>query len=158
MADDIRIQPRDRGDIVDPDTSPDREPSLGTLFKQLADDSRILIRQEVSLAKAEIGESALTLAKNGLLIGLGTGMLAVGLLVLTAFLVLGLARLLDGNYWLSSLIVGGTLGLIGGITVLAGKRGLQQDEVRPEQTVESVRETRDWAQAEAEQVKRNLAT
>jgi hypothetical protein len=161
MSEEIRIEPTPSSTTEDEVSLPptaNGEGSLGTLVRQLAEDSRILIRQEVALAKTEIQDSVRTVAKGAIAIGLGIGMLVVGLLVLTAFLVLGLGRLLGGEYWLSSLIVGSALALLGGIALLAGKRGLAKGEIKPEHTVETMRENRDWARSEARQIKRDLAS
>jgi uncharacterized membrane protein YqjE len=159
MADEIRIEPvPDAAPVEPPGLVRDGEASLGVLFRQLAEDSRTLIRQEVALAKVELKENARSVAKGAVAIGLGVGMLIVGLLVLTAFLVLGLGVLLGGQYWLSSLIVGGLLAVIGAIALLSGRKGLASDELKPEQTVQTIRENRDWARNEADKIKRDLTT
>jgi hypothetical protein len=162
MSDEIRIQrrPGRPPDAGPPGGAPELngQGSLGTLFRQLVEDSRTLIRQEVALAKVELKDNAVSVAKNGVVIALGIGMLLVGLLVLTAFLVLGLGVLLGGQYWLSSLIVGGVLALVGGLAVLVGRRGLATDNLRPDHTVATIRENRDWARDEADQIKRDLTT
>ena len=53
MQDDIHVT---RTAVTDrpPGAPPGPEPSLGELFKQLAQDSATLVKQEVSLAKAEM--------------------------------------------------------------------------------------------------------
>jgi uncharacterized membrane protein YqjE len=134
------------------------EASLRALLRQLVDDSRGLVRQEIALAKVEVREGVQALAKGAVLIGLGAAILLVGLLVLTAFLVLGLGRLLDGQYWLSSLIVGGLFALLGALTLLAGKKGLARGELKPTVTAETLRENQAWAREEIRQLKRDLAT
>ncbi len=136
---------------------PEHRPgSLGALLRQLADDGRILVQQEIALAKAEVRSSVLGIGKGAALIGLGAAILLVGLLVLIAFLVLGLGVLLDERYWLSSLIVGGLLALLGAITVIAGRKGLQKQALTPHRTIETLRDNTDWARAEAEEIKREL--
>jgi uncharacterized membrane protein YqjE len=159
VADEIRIEPLEppSGEGVSiPPEGP--QPSLGALFRQLAEESRTLVQQEVALAKADLAESVRALAKGAVLIGIGSGMLVVGLLVLVAFLVVGLGRLLGGEYWLSALIVGGGFALIGGITLLIGRRGLSRDKLKPEITARTLRENREWAKDEARQIKRDLVT
>jgi hypothetical protein len=158
MPDEIRIEP------IEP-TAAERsavlvdeaEPSLGALFRQLADESRTLVQQEIALAKADLTDSVRNLAKGAVLIGIGTGMLVVGLLVLVAFLVVGLGRILGGEYWLSTLIVGGAFALIGGTTLLVGKRGLSGDRLKPEITVQTLRDNREWAKEEVRQIKQDFA-
>jgi uncharacterized membrane protein YqjE len=139
-----------------PEEVPNAEGSLRPLLRQLADDSRDLIRQEVDLARLELQASVRTLATNAVMLVLGMAMLLVGLLVLTAFLVLGLGRLLAGEYWLSSLIVGAILAAIGGGALFAGRKGLKGTELKPTATAATLRENREWVRAEVEQIKREM--
>ncbi len=132
------------------------EPSLGELFKELTQDSSVLIKQEISLAKMEMRENFRSLAKDLVKLAIGGGLLLVGLLTLTAFLVAALGDILGNEYWLGALIVGVVYALIGGVLLMRGKQGLQRDDLRPEQTLESLQADKRWAQAEVAQVKRDL--
>ena len=89
------------------------EASMAELVRQLSDQTTLLARQEVALAKAE-------LAEKGKRAGLGAGMFggagvagayAVGALVAAA--ILGLATAVDG--WLAALIVGLVLAAVAGL-------------------------------------------
>ena len=131
------------------------EPSLGELFKELAQDSTVLIKQEISLAKMEMRENFRSLGKDMVKLAIGGGLLLVGVLALTAFLIAALGDMLD-NYWLSALIVGLLYTVIGGVLLMRGKEGLQHDDLRPEQTIQSLQADKRWAQAEVQQVKREL--
>ena len=131
-------------------------PSLSTLLRQLADDSRLLVQQEIALAKAEVQTNVLSLAKRTAFIAVGIALLVVGLLVLTAFLVIALGALLGERYWLSSLIVGALLAIAGIGAMLAGRGGLSQQKLAPEQTVASIRESAEWARDEAQRFKQDL--
>jgi uncharacterized membrane protein YqjE len=132
------------------------EPSLGELFKELAQDSSVLIKQEIALAKMEMRENFRSLAKDMVKLAIGGGLLLVGLLALTAFLVAALGDMLGDEYWLGALIVGLLYALAGGILLMRGKQGLQNDDLRPEQTVQSLQADKRWAQAEVQQIKREL--
>lgn len=131
------------------------EPSLGDLFKELAQDSGVLIQQEIALAKMEMRENFRNLSKDIVKLAIGGGLLLMGMLALTAFLIVALGDLF-GNYWLGALIVGLVYALIGGILLMRGKQGLQHDDLRPEQTIQSLQDDKRWAQAEVQQVKREL--
>lgn len=133
------------------------EPSLGELFKELAQDSSILIKQEIALAKMEMRENFSSLAKDMVKLAIGGGLLLVGMLTLTAFLVVALGDMFD-NYWLGALIVGLAYALIGGMLLMRGKKGLQEDDLRPEQTLQSLQADKRWAQSEVQQVKRDLTS
>jgi hypothetical protein len=146
VSEEIRITP-----VTTPGLSSGQEagePSLRILFRQLAEESGTLVRQEVALAKTEMTDNFRSFARGAVLIGVGVGLLTVGLLVLVAFAVIGLGALLGGEYWLSTLLVGGTLAFVGGITFLLGKRGFAGDSLKPAVTSQTLRENRDWAAAE----------
>lgn len=136
------------------DPAPAEPPSLGELFRRLTTDTTELVRQEISLARAEVRQVGGTLARDGAKLGVAVGLALCGALALTAFLVLALGDLLD-NHWLGALIVGLVLVAIGGVlarnAVADAKRGMV-----PEQTIASLREDAAWAKQETREVKREL--
>jgi uncharacterized membrane protein YqjE len=138
-----------------PPPPPGTEPPLGELFKQLAQDSSTLIKQEMTLARAEMQESLRSLTRGALMLALGGGVLLVGLLALTAFLIVALGSALD-NYWLGALIVGVAYAAVGGVLLMQGKNRIAGGELKPEQTIRSLQEDKRWAQSEVQQVKRDL--
>lgn len=131
------------------------EPSLGELFKQLAQDSAVLVRQEVALAKAEMTENVRGFARGAVLMGIGGAVLLLAAFALTAFLIALLGDAFD-NYWLGALIVTVLYAVGGGALVMAGRNRLQENELKPERTIETLREDKRWAQSEIEQVKQGL--
>ncbi|CAN5782654.1 phage holin family protein [soil metagenome] len=133
------------------------EPPLGELFKQLAQDSATLIKQEMRLARAEMQDSIRTITRGAMMLAIGGGLLLIGLLALTAFLIVLLGQALL-NYWLGALIVGLVYAVIGGILVMSGKNRLQEADLKPERTIQSLQEDKRWAQAEAQQVKRDMTS
>lgn len=133
------------------------EPSLGELFRQLAQDSATLVRQEVALARAEMRQNVRKVGKDLAYLALGGAILLAGMLVLTAFLVVLIGDLID-NYWLGALIIGVIYAVIGAVLVSRGRANLQDGEIKPERTLDSLREDKDWAQAEVQQVKRGLTS
>lgn len=135
---------------------PPTEPSLGELFRDLAQESSLLIKQEIGLAKAEMRENFRDFAKDAVMLAAGGGILLVAMLVFTAFLVAGLGDLLGDEYWLGALIVGVVYAIIGGVLLARGKSGMERDDLKPERTIESLQADKRWAQAEAQQVKRDL--
>ena len=120
---------------------------IGELMKQLAQETSTLVRQEIDLAKAELGE-------KGRKAGLGAGVLGaagvVGLLAagaLTAFVILVLDTFLPA--WLAALIVGIVYAAIAGVLYLQGRKKLEEaGRPVPEQTVETVKEDVEWAKAQ----------
>jgi hypothetical protein len=134
------------------------EPPMGDLFKRLAADSGDLIRNELALAKLEMREMARELAADSAKVGIAIGLAVAGLLVLLAAAVIGLGSLLGGlggHYALSALIIGGLMLAVGGVMARTGMAGLKNPK-KPEQTVQSVQETRAWASREARQFKEEM--
>ncbi len=138
-----------------PPPPPAAEPSLGELFRQLTQDSATLIRQEMALAKAELRENIATVARSVAMIAVGGVIALVGVLVLTAFLVILLGDLL-ANYWLAALIVGLLFAVIGGVLASTHLNRLRQVEFKPEHTIQTLKEDKQWLQSEIQDVTKEL--
>lgn len=135
--------------------APESEPSLGELFKQLAEESSTLIKQEIALAKTEVGQSVSRATGSVAKLAVAAGLALVAVLVLTAFVVILLGDALD-NYWLSALIVGTLYAIIGGIMAKGAINGLKSISYAPENTIQTLKQDKVWAQSEVQQVKRDL--
>ena len=131
------------------------EPSLGELLRRLTTDTGELVRQEVSLARAEMREVGGRVARDGAKIGVALGLALAGVLALTAFLVIALGDLV-GNYWLGALIVGLVLLAIGGVMAKSAVDDVKRRGIMPQQTVATLKEDAAWAKEEAREVKREL--
>ena len=98
--------------------------SIGELFRSMSEDLSALVRDEIRLAQAEVGQKA---KKAGIGIGAfgGAGVVALyGLGVLIAAAVLGLSNVVSP--WLAALIVGVVLFIVAGVAALVGKKQLSQ--------------------------------
>lgn len=144
----------DRTKVLPP--GPQRDTSLGALLRRFVDDARELVRLELDLARNEIRIGATAIATSGALIAGGALLLLLGFLVLTVFVILALGRLLGGQYWLSTLIVGSVFAGLGAYLLLRGRRGLQADSLKPELAIASVQEDGRWARAELAEFKDDL--
>ena len=82
----------------------DPDKGLNDLVRQLGDDSKRLITNEVRLAKAEAAESVHTAGRGALWLGLAFGIGVVALVAFTLFTVTVIGRIFDGNYWVGALI------------------------------------------------------
>ena len=149
----IRIQ--QRGDSVAPEPTTTPEPSLGELFKRLTADTSELIRQEMSLAKVEMREAGTTLARDATKIGIAVGFALAGVLALAAFAVVGLGDLFE-NYWLAALIVGVALLAVGGCLAKNAVNDIKQHGLKPQETVQTLRDDASWAKQEGRELKREL--
>jgi uncharacterized membrane protein YqjE len=98
--------------------------SVGDLVRNLSEDLSRLVRDEIRLAQAEVGEKA---KKAGIGIGAfgGAGVIALyGLGVLIAAAVLGLAAAVPA--WLAAVIVAVVLFVIAAVAALVGRKKLQE--------------------------------
>ncbi|HYJ78663.1 MAG TPA: phage holin family protein [Longimicrobiaceae bacterium] len=129
------------------------EPQLGELIRQLAQDSATLVRQEVALAKAELRENVRSVARHAAMVGVGAALALIGVLLLVAFLALLVGDALD-EYWLGALIVGGVFLVAGGLLAKKFLANLTHDGLAPGQTIETLKEDKQWLQSEMRQVRR----
>lgn len=131
------------------------EPSIGDLIRQLTADSTALFRQEIRLAKVEVRETASAMTRDLIKIGVALGLALVGVLALTAFLIVALGDLMD-NYWLSALIVAVVYLAIGGILAKNAMNDMKKRQVKPEETIRTLQEDKAWAQREVRDLKREV--
>lgn len=126
-----------------------KDRSTGELVGQLTDQTKVLVRQELELAKVELSE-------KGKKAGLGAGMFGgAGLFGLFAFAVLTAAIVgavdLVTPFWLAALIVAAVYGAIAGVLALTGKKKVQEATPPvPEETVETLKEDVAWTKQRAQ--------
>jgi uncharacterized membrane protein YqjE len=121
--------------------------SVGDLVGQLTSDVTTLMRQELALAKAEMREEAKKAGKAaGMLAAAGlAGHFVLLFLSLTLMWVLG--YLFDSWAW-SAFIVTIVWGIIGAVLFTMGRKQLKEVNPKPEQTVESLKEDKEWVKAQ----------
>jgi uncharacterized membrane protein YqjE len=126
------------------DDRPDVEgKSLGELVGQVASDLSTLMRQELALAKAEVKEDVKQTGKAaGMLGGAGFAGYMVALFVSVAIM-WALGNVMDLTW--AALIVAVIWGIVGAILYSIGRKRLQQANLKPEQTVETLKEDVEWA-------------
>jgi len=81
---------------------------------ELVSSAKDLMQKEVGLIKAEVTSSTHKFTRHAVQAAIFGGLLALSLLPFIAFLVIGLGELLEGRYWLSSLIVAVVFAVVGG--------------------------------------------
>jgi uncharacterized membrane protein YqjE len=125
-----------------------RERGTGELLKELSNHTTTLVRQEIELAKAELGEKG---KKAGLGAGMfgGAGLFAVfAVAALTACIIAALDSALP--LWLAALIPAVIYAAVAGMLALQGRNKVQQaGPPVPEQATESVKEDVQWAKTQA---------
>ncbi len=125
---------------------------FSTLVSGLIEDLQSLVRSEVQLAKTEIREDVRDIGK-------GAGMIAAGALVGLVgfiFLMLGATYLLNKvvEMWIAAGIVGLVLVIIAAGIALAGKGKLSAANLKPDQTIDSIKENKEWANRQMKSVRK----
>lgn len=129
--------------------------SLSQLVAGLGRDTSRLVQDEVALAKAELRLAVAALLRGVAIITAGGALALVALFVLLEALVRGLTSLLALGVgvgvavWLAPLIVAVVFGSVGLFVVLKGKAILEEASLTPQQTVQTLKETKQWLKTRA---------
>ena len=115
---------------------------LGDLFGDLATDMSNLVRQEVALAKVEISQKAKYVGQNVGYLVIGGAVAYAALLAIIAAIIMLLAKVMP--HWGSALIVGAVVGGIGWLLIGKAMTSLQQTDLTPHETVETLKEDATW--------------
>ena len=134
-------------------TVPSESRSIADLLRELRDESLLLFRQEVALAKTEMSHKASRTGRNvgylaagGLVAFLGAFFIlfAVTALIYVGLAEAGLSREIAG--WLAPLIVGVVVALIGYALVQKAINTLRNQSYVPERTMQTLQEEKQWVQ------------
>ncbi len=117
--------------------------SLGELFAELAQETTTLVRHEVNLAKAEMGEKASRAGKHAGFLAAGGAVAYAGLLAILAAVIILLNDVMP--LWLAALLVGLVVAIAGYLLVRKGLDALKREDFTPRQTMETLKEDQQWA-------------
>lgn len=127
--------------------------SIAALLQELRDETTILLRQEVALAKTEMTEKATHAGRNIAYLAAGGLVAFAGVLFLllaaSNAILIGLEALGLGpavSWWLAPMIVGAVVALIGYGLVQKGITTLKHESPVPEKTRDSIQENKRWLQ------------
>ena len=115
---------------------------LGDLFSDLASDMSSLVRQEVALAKLEVTQKAKHVGRNVGYLVVGGAVAYAGLLAVIAAIIMLLDRYMPT--WGAALLVGVVVALIAWLLIGKALAGLQQTDLTPRETVETLKEDAAW--------------
>jgi hypothetical protein len=118
------------------------ERSIGELFSELANETSTLIRQEVALAQVEITRKATSAGKNVGYLAAGGFVGYAGLLAIIAGVIMGLSYFIPA--WLAAIIVGAIIAVVSYVLVSSALTSLRNMDVKPTETVESIKEDARW--------------
>lgn len=118
------------------------EPSFVQLVQDILSNVRHILRSEVSLAKVELTEEVRKGGKASavLLGGVVFALYALGFLLLAAVYALSLSMPL----WSAALVTAGFAGLIATVAIIVGRQRIGRVHLKPERTVETMKENVGW--------------
>ncbi|QJQ95116.1 MULTISPECIES: phage holin family protein [Halomonadaceae] len=129
--------------------------SIGSLLSSLTREMTSLVRKETELAKVEMSEKTSQAMGGIAAIATAGAVLLCGFLVLLAAAVFALDEALN-TPWLSALIVGGVVAIIGFIMLQSGRKKLQSQNLMPNRTMASLQRDKDFAKQHEEIAKEEL--
>jgi hypothetical protein len=119
--------------------------SLGELFGELAGEISALVRQEATLAKAEMSEKASQIGVNLASLAAGGAVAYAGFLAILAAIIALLVEAAGLSWWGAALLVGIVVAIVGGVLVMKGISALKNANLTPRETLESLKEDAQWA-------------
>ncbi len=116
--------------------------SLGDLFSELSNEFRLLVQQEIALAKVEINEKLSLLSRDVAYIVGGATIAFVAFQVFVAMLIIVLGLVMP--LWLSALLVGIVLAGVAYGLISKGRNDLDKHGIKPHMTLETIKEDKEW--------------
>lgn len=128
--------------------------SIPGLLRDLRDETTTLLRQEVNLAKAEMKENVSRVGSHVAHLAIGGFVAYAGIIVL----LIGIGHLLGAllmragldpevAQWLAPSVVGLIVAIVGWAMLAKAKKSLAHEDLVPRQTVETMRDNKQWAQS-----------
>jgi uncharacterized membrane protein YqjE len=118
------------------------ERSIGELIANLASETGTLVRQEISLAKVELGQKATRIGSNIGQLAIGGAVAYAALLALLAGVIGLLATAMA--WWAAAIVVAVVVGIVGAVMISKALDSLKRTELAPRQTVETLKEDAQW--------------
>jgi hypothetical protein len=115
--------------------------SIPGLLRELRDETTTLLRQEVKLAKTELKENVSRMGSHAAHIAIGGFVAYAGVIVL----LIGIGHLLG------ALLVRAGLDEQVAMMLSKAKNAIVHDDLAPKQTIDSLRDNKQWAQSKLHQ-------
>lgn len=117
--------------------------STGEILRDIARDFQDMLRAEFRLARTEVTEKA---QRAGKAAGLFGGAAVCGLLAVACFVVACIAALMYVMpLWLAALLMAIFTACAAGACYAGGRSRMQRIDPVPERTVQTIRDTKEWA-------------
>jgi hypothetical protein len=127
--------------------------SYGSIFRELGHSTRELIRNELTLVTTELRQASKNLVDHSTQAAIFAGLLMISVFPFLAFLIIGLGDLLEGRYWLSSLIVAAVCALVGGPLAYRAFRKIKDRDLGLPYTMETLDQGAHVVQRKLDEIK-----
>jgi uncharacterized membrane protein YqjE len=127
---------------VDPDTT------IGDLVRRLTGDSKRLVRDEIRLAKLEIGENLHAGARGVMWLALAFGIGVIALTALTIAVATAIGRAANGHMWVGAVVTGLLEIALGGWLITRGIKAYGTPSYTLGESREELRKTKEWLERE----------
>ena len=122
----------------------DPDAGIPDLIRQLGDDSKRLVADEVRLAKLEMKESVQRAGHGAVRLAVAFGIGIVTLVALTVFVATLIGRLAAGHMWVGAIVTGLVELAVAALLLRKGIGVLREPSYTFEDTRESLKETTTW--------------
>jgi len=133
----------------------EKDESLPSLFSRLGDDVMQLFDTKLSLLKVEIKEEVNEYARDGIMIGVGGVIAAIGFALFNVAVAFGISTLFanvdisqPAKYAIGFLTAGVLYLIVGFIVITAMKKRLAKQSLVPDRTVKELRKDKQWLKNE----------
>lgn len=127
--------------VIDPDAG------IPDLIRQLGDDSKRLVADEVRLAKLEMKESVQQAGRGAVQLAVAFGVAVVMLVAITIFLATLIGRLAAGHMWVGALVTGLLELAAAALLFRRGLGRLREPSYSLENTRAALKDTTAWARS-----------
>jgi len=117
--------------------------SLGELFSDLSQQTADLIKQEMRLARAEIGGKLADVGKHAMKIGAAIAFGLAAVIAVAAAIALFLVDI-GVEPWGAAIITAAVMGLAAYSLAQSGMSALRRKSIAPVETIHSLKETTQW--------------
>jgi len=128
--------------MAQPQQAYKEERSLGELFSELAGETGTLVRQELSLAQAELTKKATSVGTNVGFLAAGGAVGYAGFLAILAGVIIGISHFIPA--WLAAILVGAIVSGTAYFLIMSAIEGIKKTGISPTETVESIKEDAKW--------------
>ena len=126
----------------------DPDAGIPDLIRQLGDDSKRLVADEVRLAKLEMKESVQRAGTGAVQLAVAFGVGVVMLVALTIFLATLIGRIAAGHMWVGALVTGLTELAVAVLLLRRGMGVLREPSYTLQETRAALKDTAVWARSQ----------